>query len=278
LVYNVADRFTTTAAFIEGAGIEVEEGTDVAVVMTSVDPPAYAYNLFGMSEPTDEISPEEYEEMWKDSGVLELSAYEVEIAPVGATKNITVINASGLVSASSSDSSIASVAVNGTTIAITLLASEGSATITVTSESTATNRKISKEIAVSEAQSTLVIFKTSYGSPYDIFKLMHNGEEVMWSDASYFETMIQAVKGDTLAIKLLHDVTDTDHDGEVNKWVAYMGSKLGNGNTVSFTIRDSDLDDNGEIKIGINGNESDGYMWIQTTDGANNYSFNFSDT
>ena len=64
----------------------------------------------------------------------------------------------------------------------------------------------------------------------------------------------------------------------MNKWIAYMGSKLGNGNTVSFTIRASDLDYVAGIEIGINGNESDGYIWIRTTDGANNYSFTFSDT
>jgi len=146
-VYNVTDSFTTTSDFVEGAGIEVEGGTDVAVIMTSADPATYKYNLFGGSGVIQDITPAEYEEMWKDPGVLTLSDESVSISGTGTTENVTVTEASGAVSASSSDTDIATVVVSGTTIAITSVAT-GSATITVESASTTTNRKTSKDIAV----------------------------------------------------------------------------------------------------------------------------------
>lgn len=151
MVYNVSDSFTTTSSFVEGAGIEVAAGTDVAVIMTQAavgnNPAEYAYNLYSGAGVIQDISQAEYEEMWKDPGVLELSSESASISGTGNTTTVTVEEASGTVTATSSNTSIATVSVSGTTITISSVAT-GSATVTVNSASSATNRKTSKDIAV----------------------------------------------------------------------------------------------------------------------------------
>lgn len=150
-VYNINEEFTTTEDFVEGSGIEVNAGTDIAIIMippeTEGGDPTYAYNLFGGSGKVDDITSPELEEMWKDAGVLTLSAYTLSLASVGSTDTITVDSATGTITVESSDDNVATAIVSGTTITIEEVTA-GEATITVTSAATADNRKVTKEIAV----------------------------------------------------------------------------------------------------------------------------------
>lgn len=150
-VYNINEPFTTTADFVEGADIEVDAGTDIAIIMippvAPATDPTYAYNLFGGSGKIEDVTSAELAEMWKDAGILTLSAYTATIATVGDTETITVDDASGAVTVASSDDAVATASITGTTITITSVAA-GTATITVTSAATDDNRKVEKEIAV----------------------------------------------------------------------------------------------------------------------------------
>lgn len=213
LVYNITDDFTTTADFIEGAGVEVGPGTDVAVVMTSVDPPAYGYNLFGRSEEVEDITHEEYEEMWKDPGVLELSGDDVLINAINGTATVTVTSASGVVTAESSDTDIATVSVSGTTITITAV-DFGSATITVTSASSATNRKVSKNIALLVME-PLAGGDTAIQGPYNAFlsNMRSFRLDVKYIDRYQKEQLYryEHIKGDNTAFGFMASVlSDSD--------------------------------------------------------------------
>lgn len=150
-VYDINEVFTTTSDFVEGAGIEVEAGTDVAIIMLppvdEYSDPTYKYNLFGGSGKVDDITSLELEEMWKDAGVLTLSDSTISLLSVGSTDAVTIDEATGAISIESSDEDIAVATLSGTTITIEEIAA-GEAVVTVTSGSTANNRKISKTIAV----------------------------------------------------------------------------------------------------------------------------------
>lgn len=150
-VYNINEPFTTTADFVEGADIEVDAGTDIAIIMippvAPATDPTYAYNLFGGSGKIEDVTSEELADMWKDAGILTLSDSTISLPSVGSTDTVTIDEATGAITIESSDEDIAVVTLSGTTITIEEVAA-GEATITVTSGSTANNRKISKTITV----------------------------------------------------------------------------------------------------------------------------------
>lgn len=148
--YNITDSFTTTEDFIDGAGIPCDAGTDVAII--SVPPvapatdPTYKYNLFGGSGAIQSITSEELAEMWKDAGIITLSANTATVA-VGADETVTVIQATGTVTVESADTDVATASISDTTITITGVAA-GTTDVTVTSASSATNKKATATIAV----------------------------------------------------------------------------------------------------------------------------------
>ena len=149
-VYNISDGFTTTEDFVDGAGIPCDAGTDVAII--SIPPvapetePTYKYNLFGGSGAIQSITSEELAEMWKDAGILTLSANTATVA-VGADETITVTQATGTVTVESADTDIATASITDDTITITGVAT-GTVDATVTSASSASNRKTTATIAV----------------------------------------------------------------------------------------------------------------------------------
>ena len=155
MVFNITDAFTTTNQFIDGAGIDCDAGTDVAVVkIPNTDPIQYGYNLFTGTATVKNITTEELAEMWKDAGVIDISIGGTAIEsdtniPLssGGSAVISIDEASGTVTVSSSDTSIATVAVNGETINVTGV-SAGTATITVNVASTLDNRAASKPFNV----------------------------------------------------------------------------------------------------------------------------------
>lgn len=153
MVYNITDAFTTTADFIEGADIQCSAGTDVAIVkVAGSDPAEYKYNIFSGNSVIDSITSAELAEMWKDAGLLTLSANTAALTSAGATQDITVTANSGTVTAVSSDTDVAAVSVDtsGTNPVVTITAVvAGSATVTVTSAATSDKRKATAEVAVS---------------------------------------------------------------------------------------------------------------------------------
>lgn len=150
MVYNITDDFTTTEDFVEGDGIDVAAGTDVAVVLvkaaSDTDPAEYGYNIFGGSGVIHDITQTELAEMWKDDGVITLSATTAALTSVGDTADITV-TATGTVTVESDDTDIATVSITDDTITVTAVAA-GTATVTVTSASSAENKKATAEITV----------------------------------------------------------------------------------------------------------------------------------
>lgn len=148
LVYNITDDFKTTADFIEGAGIQCKAGTDVAVVMTSTDPLVYKYNIYcgPVGTEIEDITSEELEDMWKDTGSIVLSVNAVEVAE-GGDQTVTVTSATGAVSVESVDENVATVEIEDSTITISGVA-EGETTIVVVSGSTSTHKAATASISV----------------------------------------------------------------------------------------------------------------------------------
>ena len=94
----------------------------------------------------DCMTSEELYEMWKDSGVLELSTQAVNIS-VGASDTVTVTKHSGTVTVESADDGISTATISGNTITIQGV-SAGATKIIATAEKSAGNRKIEKTIDV----------------------------------------------------------------------------------------------------------------------------------
>lgn len=154
LVYNITDAFVTTASFLEGPGIKCSAGTDVAIVkIPNSDPAEYAYNIYSGNATPDVITSEELASMWKDPGVLTLTANDNEVDN-NSTLNLSIsssivldVVSSGSVIAESSNSDIASVNTTDTSITITGV-STGTAVVTITVAETLNNRSVSKTINV----------------------------------------------------------------------------------------------------------------------------------
>lgn len=148
LVYNITDAFTTTADFVEGAGIDCAAGTDVAVIKTGSDPDVYKYNIYAGSSgaEVESITSAELQEMWKDNGTITLSANSVSVAE-NASDTVTVTLSTGDVTAVSSDTDTATVEVSGDTITITGVAA-GNTSVVVTSASTAQYKAATATITV----------------------------------------------------------------------------------------------------------------------------------
>ena len=152
MVFNITDDFTTTADFVEGAGIDCNAGTDVAIVkQMNGDVPSYKYNIFSGTAAVNSITSAELATMWKDNGTLTLSANTATLSSVGDTEDITVTAASGTVTAVSSDTEIATVSVDtsGTDPVVTVEAvAAGTCTVTVTAAETAQFKPATADIAV----------------------------------------------------------------------------------------------------------------------------------
>ena len=135
-IYNVTDDFTTTADFIEGAGIKVNAGTDVVVVKVDAVPnPLYKFNLFstGGGENLTPITDAELEEMWKDPEDITIDNTTLSLA-FGGIGNITVTTTSSGITAESSDTNVATVAVDTTgasPVVHVTYAGPGAATVTI---------------------------------------------------------------------------------------------------------------------------------------------------
>lgn len=83
----------------------------------------------------------------KPAGTITLSKDNVSLESVGATDTVTVTEATGAVSAVSSDEEVATVSVEGTTITIEEVG-EGTATITVKSAETSEYQEATADIEV----------------------------------------------------------------------------------------------------------------------------------
>lgn len=94
----------------------------------------------------DCMTSEELSEMWKDAGVLELSAQAVNIS-VGASDTVTVTKQSGTVTVASEDETVSTATMSGNTITIQGVAA-GATKIIATAGKSAGNRKIEKTIDV----------------------------------------------------------------------------------------------------------------------------------
>lgn len=123
-------------------------------------------------------------------------------------------------------------------------------------------------IAAEAHKENTVTFSSDYGDI--LFDLYLNNESVAWSSASQNPEM--TVKAGDV-IKIFADCTATYNNGtdtETNRWDEYMGSKLGNGNTLTHTVTTSDIENAESIKLGFNGSSAtkggtgDGYYYIDS--------------
>ena len=88
MVYNITNGFTTTADFVEGAGIKCTAGTDVAIVkIPNTNPAQYKYNIFSGNAEPEILTASELASMWKDPASLTLQYNNAEISD-GDTINI----------------------------------------------------------------------------------------------------------------------------------------------------------------------------------------------
>lgn len=164
LVYNISDKLTTTALFVEGAGNVYGPGANVAVAEVTpasegVDA-VYKFDVLGdfidmsdvvFEDDMESITSEDITTMFKDAGTITLSKESSTISEASGTDTVTVTAASGTISAVSADVEVATVVVDneGVNPIITITAvAAGETEIVVTSAETATTRAAVKNIAV----------------------------------------------------------------------------------------------------------------------------------
>lgn len=123
----------------------------------------------------------------------------------------------------------------------------------------------------------------------NIFDVYVNNEAVEWTGGGAYGNNAEATVGLNDIIRIFADCTVTEEQGtEINLWKNTEGAPstpatdLGNGNTVTCTMRASDLSADGTISIGFNGSSAtkggtgSGYYYLNTEGSADNFSFAFS--
>lgn len=170
------------------------------------------------------------------------AAYVEDGSALSGTLSVADGYTMGTVSVIMGELDITSTAYNASTKAINIDAVTANVTITATAY-----------------KQTTFTFMTSYGSA--LFDLYLNNEAVSWhgfdSEHPYNNTDVTIKAGDVL--KVVADCTATYTDGgdtETNMWKNGSGTKLGNGNTLTYTVTGADVDAPSDMTLGFNGSSA----------------------